>query len=703
MAIARTQLINYAALLSLAACSSDNNDGMQDPALFDGYPDSSVTVPTRQPIENLEPLNPQSDITGFTISPGLPDGLELNPLTGVISGVPTGLSPAQLYTVSATDGEEIEEALLTLAVRTPIVGLVSSRDLVRTELVAGAPVSPSGAGAGLTSTAPTFTTPALVTIDSPQPSTSAVLPVSDLSSTAPGVAPSPVAANLDFVATITIDDSELDDDDDWQFAAQAPYDDDGLAPDLPDFAFDTASVVLEDGTFGLDVELPDESIGPFDSGTLPTSLRRIEALTSGLLSIGAPWVEANGSYFASMRSGTNVELHRYDPDGGVGGAPALGIAADVDAAANDNAEIQAVIAGRLIVRMRNAAGVPKVHAYDPSSDELVEVANLAGPQPDNATDFVDFGGTLYFVASDAAGSSAVYRYGFGGPSLERVSDTTGNGSSEEASDLHVVSDMLYFLAHDGAGETHLYRFDPVFMTQERLSSDAIAPVTGLTAVGDRVFVTGRNSQAAQKLFLFDPVSGSLRQIANTAGDETTDDNVEFLAGFPAGPGDLYFKADNTFGVQKLHRYSEASGSATVQQVTNTSSASITDFLGDEFVQMGDLLFLEALNSTNARKLFALDLTTGVATQACNINATDTNDGVSGLLAVGTSRLAFSATLFPGGSTEIFEYDLESGETRQLADINPGASDDASPLAVIDGELVFRATNAAGDVAAYVVE
>ncbi len=701
MAIVRAPFVCFAALLPLVACSSNDNE-MQDPALFGGYPDPSVTVPTRQPIDPIEPLNPQTGITGFTISPDLPEGLTLDPITGVINGTPTGLSPAQLYTVSATDGEQSDEALFTLAVRAPIVGLSSSRSLILTELVSGTPVSPSGAGVGVTSAAPTFTTPALVTIDSPQPSTTGVLPVIDLSSTAPGVAPGPVDASTDFIATITVDDSELDDDDNWQFSAQAPYDDDGLAPDLPGFAFETASVAIENSTLGLSVELPDESIGPFDSGTLSTSLRSIEALTSGLQFIGAPWIEANGSYFASMSSGTDVELFRYDPDGGGGGAPTLGIAGDVDASEDDNAEIQAVVAGRLIVRMRNSAGVPKIHAYDPSSNELVAVADLAGAQPDNATDFVDFGGTLYFVASNATGASGVYRYGFGGPSLERISNTA-NGASEEASDLRVVAEMLYFLANDSAGLTHLYRFDPIFMTQERLSSDAIAPLTGLTAAGDRVFVTGRNSQGARKLFLFDPLSGSLRQVANTAGDETTDDNVEFLAGSPASLDDLYFTADNSFGVQKLYRYSEASGSATVDQLTNTSSSSITDFLGEEFVHLGDLLFFEALNSTAARKLFSLDLTTGVAAQVCNINAVDTNDGVSGLLPLGMNRLAFSATIFPGGQTEIFEYDLESGETRQLADINPGASDNASTLAVINGELVFRATNAAGDVAAYAVE
>ncbi|RZJ67917.1 MAG: T9SS type A sorting domain-containing protein [Flavobacterium sp.] len=42
-------------------------------------------------------------ITGFSVSPALPDGLTLNPLFGIITGNPTTVTPTAIYTVTATN------------------------------------------------------------------------------------------------------------------------------------------------------------------------------------------------------------------------------------------------------------------------------------------------------------------------------------------------------------------------------------------------------------------------------------------------------------------------------------------------------------------------------------------------------------------------------------------------------------------------
>ena len=54
----------------------------------------------------ISSLNPivTGTVTSFSVIPDLPAGLNLNPLTGVITGTPTTVTPAADYTVTATNG-----------------------------------------------------------------------------------------------------------------------------------------------------------------------------------------------------------------------------------------------------------------------------------------------------------------------------------------------------------------------------------------------------------------------------------------------------------------------------------------------------------------------------------------------------------------------------------------------------------------------
>lgn len=55
-------------------------------------------------------------VTGFAIAPALPDGLVLDPATGVLSGTPAAVSPAAAYTVTARNSGGSATAQLRLAV-----------------------------------------------------------------------------------------------------------------------------------------------------------------------------------------------------------------------------------------------------------------------------------------------------------------------------------------------------------------------------------------------------------------------------------------------------------------------------------------------------------------------------------------------------------------------------------------------------------
>lgn len=85
-------------LLSAMALSIGGQVMAQAPSSL-SYPSPSVFIANVSNVF-LSP-NLAGNATGYTISPALPAGLSFNTNTGVISGVPTGASPATSYTITA--------------------------------------------------------------------------------------------------------------------------------------------------------------------------------------------------------------------------------------------------------------------------------------------------------------------------------------------------------------------------------------------------------------------------------------------------------------------------------------------------------------------------------------------------------------------------------------------------------------------------
>lgn len=72
-----------------------------------------------QPIPPNHPSVDGGDVDGFTVQPALPDGLLIDPATGVISGTPSRLAASASFTVTASNSAGATGTVLKIEVRDP--------------------------------------------------------------------------------------------------------------------------------------------------------------------------------------------------------------------------------------------------------------------------------------------------------------------------------------------------------------------------------------------------------------------------------------------------------------------------------------------------------------------------------------------------------------------------------------------------------
>jgi hypothetical protein len=80
------------------------------------YTADAVTYTVGTPIEPNAPSSQGGAVTSYSVSPALPDGLSLDPSTGIITGTPTTATAMGYYTVTATNTGGSTSTDLTITV-----------------------------------------------------------------------------------------------------------------------------------------------------------------------------------------------------------------------------------------------------------------------------------------------------------------------------------------------------------------------------------------------------------------------------------------------------------------------------------------------------------------------------------------------------------------------------------------------------------
>ncbi|MQA40751.1 putative Ig domain-containing protein [Rugamonas aquatica] len=94
------------------------NKRLQPPVQL-SYANTIIVAPPYRAIPSNTPSSSGSPVTSYTVSPTLPTGLMLDPVSGVISGTPTTAAGAQTYTVTATNDAGSASTVLQITI-TPL-------------------------------------------------------------------------------------------------------------------------------------------------------------------------------------------------------------------------------------------------------------------------------------------------------------------------------------------------------------------------------------------------------------------------------------------------------------------------------------------------------------------------------------------------------------------------------------------------------
>jgi ELWxxDGT repeat protein len=282
---------------------------------------------------------------------------------------------------------------------------------------------------------------------------------------------------------------------------------------------------------------------------------------------------------------------------------------------------------------------------------------------------------VYFLVDSPAGSGDLYHLSNSGE-LETVAS---NASTIGFGLLASYDERILFAGQSASG-AELYAYDPASKTLS-LAADVIPGAESshpqfLAPIGGRLYFSGVDSEAAEDvaLYAYDASAQTIKRIGKTHPGTP----VEYA-------GQVYFAADGPTGVELYVHDPQAGGRALAAEIHTGNAGSLVEKL---VAHRGELFFLAS--DDDGRGLFRYDPSSGTTRRAAAVNVPPFNSSVPTPVSIGNEVLYLDVDAAAGA--ELFAFDLDTDESRLVADIHPSSSSIPSEFAVLDGTLYFAATS-----------
>lgn len=208
----------------------------------------------------------------------------------------------------------------------------------------------------------------------------------------------------------------------------------------------------------------------------------------------------------------------------------------------------------------NPEGEDRLMVYDGLTIDAIEY-NIAGAEVDEIDELYALNNYVYMYAKDDTGFKKLWRYdpnfnnGLG--RIEKILNLYPN-HDDGVKYLQDLNNFLYFVGTNNSGREKLFKLDPVNKVAKQLSSVNLIGsdnILEMKILAGKIFMSARNTDGWQKLFMYDPSVGKFFQLTNFFNGNENPANFTSYGDF------IYFVATvNSQGHRKMFLYDVESNS-----------------------------------------------------------------------------------------------------------------------------------------------
>jgi ELWxxDGT repeat protein len=313
---------------------------------------------------------------------------------------------------------------------------------------------------------------------------------------------------------------------------------------------------------------------------------------------------------------------------------------------------------------------------------------VVGTGSSDPADLINFNGTLYFTATNAANGLELWKSDGTTNGTVLVKDIIAGTGSSSPTNLTVVGNTLYFTASDGTNGFELWRSDGTTLGTVRVTD--INPGAGssspenLTVVGSTLYFTATNATNGRELWKTGPGGTFIVKDIIAGAVSSSPANLTVVG------TTLYFTASDGNGT-KLWQTDGTGAGTSIVAMSGTSPTNLA--------AVGNILYFTATDATNGRELWqTTGGTTPTLVKDLRVGSLNSNPdqltNVNGTLyftANGTIEDPVTKQPVLSG-TELWKIDGIKGPVI-VKDLNPGVlGSNPDQLTNVNGTLYFIAND-----------